>query len=153
MDGNKQFAVYSASREGFLSRTNPSVWHYDAEYAIRFETEKDARTAAGRRHSEDAQAGRLIQVDGVTEFEPLGKVDNAPPGSWVVTIIDARSPGQTFYLMSGGRVVKMSSSADDARGYRSERNARKVVDAINGGQWLFAQTHQKTAQVYHFPRS
>ncbi|MEO4012267.1 hypothetical protein [Pseudomonas rossensis] len=153
MDGKKQFAVYSDSREGFLSQTNPSVWHYDAEYAIRFETEKDARRAAGRRHSEDAQAGRLFQVDGVTEFEPLGKVDNAPPGSWVVTIIDPKAPGQTFYLMSEGRVVKMSSSADDAKGYRSERAARKAVDAINGGQLFSAQTHQNTAQVYHFPRS
>lgn len=153
MDGHNEFAVYSDFREGFLTQTNPSVWHYSAECAIRFETEKDVRAAAARRHLDEAQAGRLVQVDGTTEFEPLGKIDKAPPGSWIVTITDVRTPGRLYYLMSGGRVVKMSTSADDAKGYKLERDAKKAVDAINTGLQLSAKAQQKTAQVLSFPAS
>jgi hypothetical protein len=151
MDRNHQFVVYSDSREDFLIRTNPSVWHYDAEYAIRFETEKDARTAAARRHSEDAQAGRLIQVDGVTEFEPLGTIARASPGTWIVTVTDIRTPRRLLYLIRGGRVAKMSTSADDAKGYKLERDARKAADSLNQVPQLSAQVQQKTAQILRFP--
>lgn len=151
MDGHSEFVIYSDFREGYLTQTNPSVWHYSDEFAIRYETEKEVRTAAARRSGDDAQAGRLVQVDGTTEFEPLGKIDKAPPGSWIVTIADVRTPGRLYYLMSGGRVVKMSTSADDAKGYKLERDAKKAVDAINIGLQLSAKAQQKTAQVLSFP--
>lgn len=71
MEENKRFAVYSDSREGFLIGVGPSLWHYDGECAIRFETEKEARTAASRRQADLAVTVRLIELDGGVEFEPL----------------------------------------------------------------------------------
>ncbi|MGV8865125.1 MAG: hypothetical protein ACOH2T_28790 [Pseudomonas sp.] len=152
MDEKNQFAVYSDFREGFLVGVGPSLWHYDVECAIRFETEKEARTAASRRHSELAVAVRLLEPDGKVEFEPLAKLDKAPPGTWVVTIKYPKAPGKPFYLVSGGRTVKMSTSPDDAKGYKFERDAIKAVEAINKGGKLQAEAHQKTAQVLSFPR-
>ncbi|MDY7558977.1 hypothetical protein QN366_08800 [Pseudomonas sp. CCC3.2] len=151
MDGHGEFVIYSDFREGYLTQTNPSVWHYSEESAIRFETEKEARTAAARRHGDDAQAGRLVRVDGTVEFEALRKIERALPGSWIVTITDAQSPGRPYYLMNGGQVVKMATPIDDAKGYRFERDAMKAVDSINKGGALTAQTHQKTAQILSFP--
>ncbi|WP_426115929.1 hypothetical protein [Pseudomonas sp. DSP3-2-2] len=150
MEENKQFAVYSDFREGFLIGVGPSLWHYDAECAIRFETEKEARTAASRRQADMAVAVRLTELDGKVEFEPLPKLEKAPPGTWIVTITYAKAPGKLFYLVSGGKTVKMSTSPEDAKGYKFERDARKAVEAINKGEQLQAQTQQKTGQVLSF---
>lgn len=151
MDENNQFAVYSDFREGFLIGVGPSLWHYDVQCAIRFETEKEARSAAARRHSDFAIAVRLKVTDSNWDFEPLAKIEKSPPGTWIVTIKYAKAPGKTFYLVSGGRLVKMSEDPEDAKGYKFERDARKAVDGINAGAQLQAEAHQKTAQVLSFP--
>ncbi|HEX8542691.1 MAG TPA: hypothetical protein VF671_13400 [Pseudomonas sp.] len=151
MEETKQFAVHSDFREGFLIGVGPSLWHYDAECAIRFETEKEARTAASRRHADLAIAVRLTKLDGKAEFEPLPKLEKAPPGTWIVTITYAKAPGKLFYLVSGGKTAKMSTSPDDAKGYKFERDARKAVEAINTGGQFQAGASQKTARVLSFP--
>lgn len=153
MDHSDQFAVYSDFREGYLIGTGPSLWHYDGGSAIRFETEKEARTAAARRPSDLAIAVRLTQVDGRVEFEPLPKLNTSLPGTWIVTIKYNRVPDKLFYLVRGGRAVKMSVNPEDAKGYKFERDARKAVEAINTGVGLQAETRQKTAQVVNFPSS
>jgi ribosomal protein L9 len=147
MDRNNQFAVYSDFREGFLIGVGPSLWHYDVDCAIRFETEKEARTAAARRQSDLAVAVRLKEIDGVMEYEALVKIDKALPGTWTITVKDARAPGKLYHLVSSGRVSKMSTSSDDAKGYKLERDAIKAAEAINKGGLLQAEVHQKTAQV------
>lgn len=153
MDQINQFAVYSDFREGFLIGTGPSLWHYDGGSAIRFATEKEPRTAAARRPSDLAIAVRLTQVDGRIEFEPLPKLSTSLQGTWIVIIKYDRVPERLFYLVRGGRTVKMSVNPEDAKGYKFERDARKAVDAINTGVGLQAETRQKTAQVVDFPSS
>lgn len=147
----ERFAVCSDFREGYLIGVGPSLWHYDIDCAIQFETEQLARAAAARRRSDLAVAGRIIKVDGGLDFEPLAKIDLAPPGTWIVTITDTATPGRVYYLVKGGRVMKMSTSPDDAKGYRFERDARKAVDAINAGPKFLAQARRQTAQVLKFP--
>ncbi|NWB98947.1 hypothetical protein HX882_23935 [Pseudomonas gingeri] len=152
MDEKKQFAVYSDFREGFLIGVGPSLWHYDVNCAIRFESEKEARAAAGRRRSDLATAVLLKMLDGAEGFEALPKLEKAPPGTWIVTIKYVKAPGKLFYLVSGGKAVKMSTSPDDAKGYKFERDAIKAVEVINKGDLLQAETHQKTAQVLSFSK-
>jgi hypothetical protein len=151
MDEINQFAVYSDFREGFLIGVSPSLWHYDGSCAIRFATEKEARTAAARRQSDLAVPVRLIESDGRVDYDPLPKLDRAPPGTWIVTIEYAKAPGKVFYLVSGGRTVKMSTSSDDAKGYKFERDAMKAVDALNKSGQVHAEARQKTAQLLSFP--
>ena len=147
----ERFAVYSDFREGYLIGVGPSLWHYDIDCAIQFETEQLARAAAARRRSDLAVAGRIIKVDGGLDFEPLAKIDLAPPGTWIVTITDTAAPGRIYYLVKGGRVMKMSTSPGDAKGYRFEGDAKKIVDAVNAGPRFSAQARQQTAQVVKFP--
>ncbi|MGH8419978.1 MAG: hypothetical protein ACRER8_22295 [Pseudomonas sp.] len=151
MDDSNQFAVYSDFREGYLIDTGPSLWHYDAACAIRFGTEKEARTAAARRQSDLAIAVRLTTVDGRVDYEPLPKLEKAPLGTWVVTIKYAKAPGKLFYLISGGKAIKMSLNPEDAKGYKFERDARKAVETMNTGGHLHAEAHQRTAQLLSFP--
>jgi hypothetical protein len=151
MDEISKFAVYSDFREGYLIGTGPSLWHYDATCAIRFKTEKEAHTAAARRQSDLAIAVRLTQRDGKADFEPLPKPEKAAPGTWVVTIKYDKAPGKIFYLVSGGKKVKMSTSPEDAKGYKLERDAKKAVETINTGGHLQAEAQQKTAQLLSFP--
>lgn len=148
-----RFAVYSDFREGYLIGVGPSLWHYDINCAIQFETEQLGRAAAARRQSDLAIAGRIIKVDAGLDFEPLAKINLAPPGTWIVTITDTATPGRVFYLVKGGRVMKMSTSPDDAKGYRFERDAKKAVDAVNAGPRFSAQARQQTARVLSFADS
>lgn len=147
----ERFAVYSEFREGYLIGVGPSLWHYDIDCAIQFETEQLARAAAARRRSDLAVAGRIIKVDAGLDFEPLAKIDLAPPGTWIVTITDTATPARVFYLVKGGRVMKMSTSPDDAKGYQFERDANKAVDAVNARPRFSAQARRQTAHVMKFP--
>ena len=151
MDGINQFAVYSDFREGYLIGTGPSLWHYDVTGAIRFQTEKEAHTAAARRQSDLAIAVRLTERNGEVDFEPLPKPEKAAPGTWVVTIKYDKAPGKLFYLVSGGKKVRMSTSPEDAKGYKLERDAKKAAETINTGGHLQAVAQQRTAQLLSFP--
>lgn len=146
----ERFAVYSDFREGYLIGVGPSLWHYDIGGAIQFETEQLARAAVARRQSDLAVAGRIIKVDAGLDFEPLAKIDLAPPGTWIVTITDTATPGRVYYLVKGGCVMKMSTSPDDAKGYRFERDTNKAVDAVNAGPRFSAQARRQTAQLVKF---
>lgn len=117
----ERFAVYSDFREGYLIGFGPSLWHYDIDWQL-------ARAAASRRRSGLVVVGQIIKVDAGLDFEPLAKIDLAPPGTRIVTITDSAAAGRLYHLVKSVRSLKMSMRCE---GIQIERDAKKAVDAVN----------------------
>ena len=154
MSDTNSFAVYSDREEGFLIEKSPSLWHYDPSYAIRFATEKEARSAASRRQAAFAKPVRLLEVDGTIDYEPLAQNAKAAGGTWIVMVTDVRTPERRYYLMSTGKKrLKMSTASVDAKGYKLERFARRAADLVGLTPSFTAEAKQLTAEILTFRTS
>lgn len=144
------FAVYSDLEEGFLIGTGPSLWHFDYDAAIRYESEKEARTAANRRSASLAKAVRIIEVDGRREMEPLA--DAQPErGGWTVVVTDPKLPKRPLYVTSAGKRIGLSTESQQAKAYKQEAKAQQVADTLNASGRFSAEIKQITADIVKFP--
>lgn len=144
------FAVYSELEEGFLIGTGPSLWHFDYDAAIRYESEKEARTAANRRSPSLAKAVKIVEVDGRLEIEPLP--DRQPEkGGWTVVVKDPQMPQRTLYVTSGGKRIGLSTESQQAKSYKQEAKAQQVADTLSASGRFSAEIKQITAEIVKFP--
>lgn len=146
------YSVLSDFESGFLHQLSPSVWHYDLETAIRYETEREARSAANRRKSSLAAAVRVFRDDtGKLDYERLKPTGNAVGGSWIVKVRIATMPRISHYVTSAGKRVSISSLRSDAKGFASQAKAQGAVDMVNAISGWSAEAEQVTAEILEFP--
>jgi hypothetical protein len=144
------FAVFSEIEEGLLVGAKPSLWHFDFDSAIRFDTERAARTAANRRPASLARAVKIVMVDGQLGMELLA--DPQPKkGGWIIVVSDSQLPQKPFYVTRAGKFIDLSTKPQQAKGYRQEAKARQVAESLNASERFTSTVRQITAEILRFP--
>jgi hypothetical protein len=134
-----------------LIATGPSLWHFDYDSAIRYASEKEARTAANRRASSLAKAVRIVEVDGQLGMELLA--DPEPErGGWTIVVKDSQLPQRMFYVISAGKTIGLSTEPNQAKAYKREAKAQQVANTLNDAGRFTAEVKQVTAEIIKFPR-
>lgn len=147
------YAVYSELEERYLQQLRPSEWHYDLASAVRFDTEGAARAACNRRQAMLAVPIRIYQTGERLSFDLLPRVVAPAGGLWVVRLKDAKTPSRDWYAVSVGKMVKITTESQGAKGYKTEAGAQAAAAKVNAIPGMTATAVQITAKVIPFSSS
>jgi|GEM_PF-3095736 len=121
------YAVESEHEEGFLVHASPSVWHFDIESAVLYETPAQAWASAKRRRSMRACAVEVVREgDGSLSWEPVADPATATEGDWVIWF-ELKTGSQRLYLVKTGKRMIASDRRTDAKRYKTKQAAEMVV--------------------------